>query len=60
MKLKLLILLLLPVMVNAQDVRPVISTDYLALINADSFNLNKNKIIDSGNSIDKTLLRYKA
>jgi hypothetical protein len=60
MKLKLLILLLLPVMVNAQEVRPVISADYLALITTDSFNLNKNKIIDSSNSIDKTLLRYKA
>jgi hypothetical protein len=60
MKLKLLILLLLPVMVSAQEVRPVISTDYLALITADSFNLNKNKIIDSSNSIDKALLRYRA
>lgn len=60
MKLKLLILLLLPVMANAQEVRPVISADYLVLINTDSFNYKKSRVIDSSNNIDKTLLRFRA
>ncbi|MGG9964180.1 hypothetical protein [Ferruginibacter sp. SUN106] len=58
MKLKLLILLVLPVTAAAQEVKPVLSDAYQALISKDSLQIKKNKIADSSNSIDRSALRF--
>ena len=58
MKLKLLILLLFPLIAAAQEVKPVLSNSYLALINADSLQLKKNRPADSSNNINRSLLHF--
>ncbi|GAB2832095.1 TonB-dependent receptor [Ferruginibacter profundus] len=58
MKVTLLILLLLPIIATAQDVKPVLSDAYQALISKDSLQVKKNKIADSSNSIDRSPLHF--
>ncbi len=56
MKIKLLILIFFPVAVMAQDVQPVESAAYLALIKKDTPAFKK---IDSTNSMSKAVLHYR-
>lgn len=51
-------LLLLPVIAVAQEVKPVLSPSYLALINADSLQLKKSRPVESSNSIVKSVLHF--
>ncbi len=59
MRIKLLILFLccLPIALAAQEVKPVISPDYLALIRNDS--TKSTLVLDSTNNISKSVLRYR-
>jgi len=56
MKIKLLILLLIPGFAIAQEVQPVESADYLARIKNDA---NGSRKIDSTNSMNKAVLHYR-
>jgi len=58
MKQLLLVAMLLPILSFAQEVQPILSKDYLALITYDSIGTKKNKTIDTTNSIEKSSLRY--
>ena len=58
MKQLLLMAILLPILSFAQEVQPILSKDYLALITNDSITSKKNKTIDTTNSIEKSSLRY--
>lgn len=54
----LLISTLLPLWAAAQEVRPVLSADYLALIKNDSVQRNKETLSDSTNSMRAAILRF--
>ncbi|MEO5891155.1 MAG: hypothetical protein ABIQ31_12920 [Ferruginibacter sp.] len=58
MKIKILVGLLFPLMVMAQEVKPVLSADYLSMVRKDPANFKNNKGPDSTNSIDKAIFRY--
>jgi hypothetical protein len=59
MKQQLLIVLLFPLINYAQEVKPIIAEDYLALINHNSMRNAGGKITDSSNNMRNAALRYK-
>ena len=54
----LLMGMLCPLLAAAQEVKPIVSADYLALIGNDSVIARKNKTIDSTNNINQSKLRF--